>query len=142
MTADYRERDPDKPGLVMKIGIVGAIGLGAIVSGLLMSRGGRRLVKEAWQGRRRTRLEDRVLDALWGDPRIGRRDFDVEEIGEGVIAVSGVVYGRRERARALRIVRALNDVLRVEDRLVVEPAPRRRSRDGTARRRPFPRRER
>jgi hypothetical protein len=119
-------KDADAPGLALKIGIAGAIGVGAIVSGLLISRGGRRLVKEAWQGRRRTRLEDRVLDALWGDERIGRRDFDVEEIGDGVIALSGVVRARRERVRALRIARAVKDVASVEDRLVVEPGPPRR----------------
>jgi osmotically-inducible protein OsmY len=70
-----------------------------------------------------------VLDALWGDERIGRRDFDVEEIGDGVIALSGVVRARRERVRALRIARAVKDVASVEDRLVVEPGqPRRRLR--------------
>lgn len=124
------KQDGEGPGLALKIGIAGAIGLGAIVSGLLISRSGRRLVKEAWQGRRRTRLEDRVLDALWGDDRIGRRDFDVQEIGEGVIALSGVVRARRERVRALRIARAVKDVSAVEDRLLVEPrpSPRRRRR--------------
>ncbi|MGH7501932.1 MAG: BON domain-containing protein [Longimicrobiales bacterium] len=122
------------PGLALKMGIAGAIGLGAIVSGLLISRSGRRLVKEAWQGRHRTRLEDRVLDVLWGDPRIGRRDFDVEEIGDGVIALSGVVRARRERARALRLARAVKDVTTVEDRLVVDPGPPRRRREGRDRR--------
>jgi hypothetical protein len=130
-------RDADEPGLALKIGIAGAIGLGAIVSGLLISRSGRRLVKEAWQGRRRTRLEDRVLDVLWGDPRIGRRNFDVEEIGDGVIALSGVVRARRERARALRIARGVTDVVRVEDRLDVEPGPPRRRR-GARQPRPQP----
>jgi hypothetical protein len=119
-------KDGDGPGLALKIGIAGAIGVGAIVSGLLISRSGRRLVKEAWEGRRRTRLEDRVLDVLWGDDRIGRRDFDVEEIGDGVIALSGVVRARRERVRALRLARAVKDVTSVEDRLVVEPGPPRR----------------
>lgn len=120
------KQDGEGPGLALKIGIAGAIGLGAIVSGLLISRSGRRLVKEAWQGRRRTRLEDRVLDALWGDDRIGRREFDVEEIGDGVIALSGVVRARRERVRALRIARAVKDVSAVEDRLIIEPGPPRR----------------
>ncbi|MCI0432881.1 MAG: BON domain-containing protein [Gemmatimonadetes bacterium] len=120
-----RERDPERPGLALKIGIAGAIGLGAIVSGMLMSRRGRRLVKEAWEGRRRTRLEDRILDVLWGDPRIGHRNFDVEEIDDGTVALSGVVRDRREHALALRLARRVKDVTRVEDRLVVEPGPRR-----------------
>jgi hypothetical protein len=124
----FRDRESERPGFALKLGIAGAIGLGAIVSGLLISRRGRRLVKEVWQGRRRTRLEDRVLDTLWGDPLVGRRDFDVEEIGDGVVALSGVVRARRERARALRLARSVRDVARVEDHLVVEPGPPRRRR--------------
>jgi len=122
---NLRERDPERPGLALKIGIAGAIALGALVSGLVLSRQGRRLVKEAWQGRRRTRLEDRVLDVLWGNPRVGHRNFDVEDMGDGVILLSGVVRSRRERALALRLARRVQDVTRVEDALVVEPGPRR-----------------
>ncbi len=126
-----REPDADRPSLALKIGIAGAIGLGAIVSGLFVSRRGRRLVKEAWEGRRRTRLEDRVLDALWGDDVVGRRRFDVEEQPDGSVAVSGVVRSRRERARALRLAREVENVAGIIDRLVVERMPRgnARSRD-------------
>jgi hypothetical protein len=125
----------DRPGLALKIGIAGAIGLGAIVSGLLISRSGRRLVREAWQGRRRTRLEDRVLDALWGDPHVGRRNFDVEEIEPGVVALTGVVRSRRERNRALRLARALEGVRMVDDRLTIERMPEREARLAPLRRR-------
>ena len=59
----YPDVKEDRPGIALKIGIAGALGLGAIVSGLLISRRGRRLVREAWQGRRRTRLGDEPTDA-------------------------------------------------------------------------------
>jgi len=120
------ERRETAPNVALKLGIAGAIGLGAVVSGLLLSRRGRRLVQEAWQGRRRTRLEDRVLDALWGDPVVGRRNFDVQEIGEGAVALSGTVRSRRERVIALRLARGVKDVRLVKNQLVVERLPRRR----------------
>jgi hypothetical protein len=131
----YPELKEDRPSIALKIGIAGALGLGAIVSGLLISRRGRRLVREAWQGRRRTRLEDRVLDALWGDEIVGRRNFDVQETGEGVVALSGVVRSRRERIRALRIARQVKDVQLVKNQLVIERLPRSRGNLGRLRRR-------
>jgi hypothetical protein len=116
-----------KPGLALRIGIAGALGIGAVVSGLVISRQGRRLMREAWQGRRRTRIEDRVLDAIWGDPVLGRRDIDVAELGPGVVALSGSVATQVERRRLLRVARAVRDVNEVEDRLALEPKlPRRR----------------
>ena len=45
---------------VTRVGIAGAIALGAVASGLLLSRSGRRLLGEVWQGRQRTTIEDRV----------------------------------------------------------------------------------
>jgi hypothetical protein len=125
----------ERPSVALKLGIAGAIGLGAIVSGLLISRRGRRLVREAWQGRRRTRLEDRVLDALWGDEIVGRRNFDVQEIGDGVVALSGVVRSRRERIRALRLARHVKDVRLVKNQLVIERVPRSEHRLADLRRR-------
>ncbi len=119
-----KDSNQERPGLALKIGIAGAIGLGAVVSGLLISRRGRRLVREAWEGRRRTRIEDRVLDALWGDDVVGRRNFDVKEAEGGVIVLSGVVRSRRELMRALRIAEKVKDVQGVEDRLVIERMPR------------------
>jgi hypothetical protein len=122
----------DRPGLALKIGIAGAIGLGAVVSGLLVSRSGRKLVREAWQGRRRSRLEDRVLDALWNDPIVGKCDFDVAETSDGQIVLSGIVRSRRERARALRVTGAVKEVTHVENALTLERPPRRRRRDTAA----------
>lgn len=118
----------EQPSLAIKIGIAGAIGLGAVVSGLLISRRGRKLVSEAWQGRRRSRIEDRVLDVLWGDPDVGRRAIDVHEMEEGVVELSGRVRGQRERRRALVLAERVRDVREVIDRLEVDSAPPQRRR--------------
>jgi len=109
-----------RPGLALRIGIAGALGIGAVVSGLVVSRRGRRLVREAWQGRRRTRLEDRVLDVFWGDPVLGRRDLEVTELEPGVIAVSGGVAAAVEGRRAVRLAGEVRDVRDVEDRIEVD----------------------
>lgn len=117
--------------LALKIGIATAIGFGALATGLLVSRQGRHLVKEAWQGRQRTRIEDRVLDRLWADPVLGRRDLDVDEVDEGVVAVYGKVRNDQERRVALALARQVKGVREVEDHLMV--APRDRTRRARAR---------
>ncbi|MBI4410727.1 MAG: BON domain-containing protein [Gemmatimonadetes bacterium] len=96
-----------------------AIGLGALATGLLLSRRGRRLVREALQGRRRTRLEDRVLDALWGDRVLGRRRIDVEEASPGRIVLRGEVRDDAERRRAVALAGRVHDVDEVEDLLTL-----------------------
>jgi hypothetical protein len=121
---DELEPKPETPGLALKLGIAGAVAIGAVASGFLLSRQGRRVVKEAWQGRRRTRLEDRVLEALWDDDDIGRRDLDVQELSPGVIAVSGAIHGRRERERVIDVIEEIEGVREIEDRLVVVPRER------------------
>jgi len=121
--------------LALKIGIAGAIGFGALATGLLASRRGRHLVREAWQGRQRTRLEDRVLDLIWGDPVLGRRALDVDEIGDGVVAVYGKVRNDQERRVALALARQVKGVQEVEDHLMVAPLDReRRARERLERR--------
>jgi hypothetical protein len=113
-------------GLALKIAIGSGIALGAVVSGLLISRRGRNLVREAWQGKRRTRLEDRALDALWGDRALGKRTLEVQEIEEGTLEISGVLKSEAERERALDMVERIKGVHDVVDRLVVQvPAARR-----------------
>lgn len=114
--------------IALKIGIASAIGFGALATGLLVSRRGRHLVREAWQGRQRTRIEDRVLDCLWGDPVLGRRELDVDEVGEGVVAVYGKVRTEQERRVALALARQVKGVQDVEDHLMVSPRDRRRRR--------------
>lgn len=101
----------------IKVGITGAVVLGAVVSGFLMSRQGRRFVKDVWQGRTRTPLEDRALDALWADRTIGRRRIEVQEVEAGVLALSGVVRSTEERRIALSIVARIPGVEELEDRL-------------------------
>lgn len=111
------------PGPALKVAIAGVLVIGAVASGYFVSRQGRRVLKEAIAGRRRTRLEDRVLDALWGDDAIGGRTFDVEETEPGVIALSGVVHSEEERRLALVVAGRAREVREVEDRLIVEAAP-------------------
>ena len=107
--------------LALKIGIAGFVGFGAIATGLFVTRKGRHLVREAWQGRERTRLEDRVLDALWDHPRIARRRIDVDEVQDGHIELIGAVRSDEERDEAVRIVVGVKGVQVVLDALVVEP---------------------
>lgn len=120
-----KQAERDAPGLALKIGIAGALTIGAVASGYFVSRQGRRVLREAIEGRRRTRLEDRVLDALWGDRVVGARTFDVEETGTGTVTVSGTVATEAERGRALDLARAVKDIQVVEDRLVIAPQQRR-----------------
>jgi hypothetical protein len=107
--------------MALKIGIAGFIGFGAIATGLFVTRKGRHLVREAWQGKERTRLEDRVLDALWDHPRIARRRIDVDEVQDGHMELIGTVRTEEERDEAVRIVVAVKGVQVVIDALEVEP---------------------
>lgn len=113
--------------LAIKVGIAGAIGLGAIASGLIISRRGRHLVKEAMEGRRRTRIEDRVLDSLWGDPVLSRRDIDVEEVSDGTVVLTGVLRNEDERRRALRLTGEVKGVSTAVDRFEIVPKQPRRT---------------
>jgi hypothetical protein len=112
--------------IAAKIGIAGAVGFGALATGMVVSRKGRNLLREAWQGRNRTTVEDRVLDELWGDRRLARREIDVEEVEPGVVLVSGVVYSDEECERCLDIVESVRGVKSILDRLEVGAPPPRR----------------
>jgi osmotically-inducible protein OsmY len=101
----------------VKIGIFTAVALGAAVSGFLVTRQGRHFVKDVWSGRKRTPLEDRALDALWGDRLLGRRDIEVTEIEPGVLELEGQVRSPDERRKALTLVARLKGVTEIEDRL-------------------------
>ena len=111
--------------LALKIGVATAIGFGALATGMLVSRQGRHLVKEAWQGRQRTRIEDRVLDRIWGDPVLGRRDLDVAEVSEGVVAVYGKVRNEQERRVAVALAGQVKGVVDVQDHMTVASRDRR-----------------
>lgn len=112
--------------LALKIGIAGFIGFGAIATGMFVTRKGRHLVKEAWQGRERTRIEDRVLDGLWDDPRLSRREIDVDEVVDGEVELIGTVRSEEERTRAIRIAGSVKGVSVVIDRLQIAVRPKKR----------------
>ena len=103
----------------LKVGIFGAVALGAAVSGFLASRQGRRFVRDVWEGRRRSQLEDRVLAALWADRRLGRRHIDVQEIEPGVVALMGRVRSSDERKHARSLVAGIKGINEIEDQLEI-----------------------
>lgn len=109
------------PRMALKIGIAGFIGFGAIATGMFVTRKGRHLVREAWEGRERTRIEDRVLDALWSEPRIARRRIDVDETESGHIQLTGTVLTEAERDEAVDIAAGVKGVTMVLDGLKVVP---------------------
>jgi hypothetical protein len=111
------------PRLALKIGIAGAIGFGALATGMFATRKGRHLVREAWEGRERTRLEDRILDAIWDDPRLARRDIDVKEVGPGHVRIDGVLRSVGERRRAIRLAASVNGIEQIDNALRVVPRP-------------------
>jgi len=129
------QNEPRRPtDRAMKIGIASAVALGAVVSGFLISRQGRRFVRDVWKGRRRTPLEDRVLDAIWGDRVVGRRPIEATEIEEGVIALDGEVRNSHERGRVLALAESIKGVREVYDQLIVVPRNHRFNAERIARR--------
>jgi hypothetical protein len=124
----FEEQKPI-PRLALKIGIAGAIGFGALATGLFVTRKGRHLVREAWEGRERTRIEDRVLDTLWDDARLARRRIDVDETEAGRVELVGIVRSQEERERAVRLTAGVTGVSVVVDRLEVVPRQERTLRD-------------
>lgn len=103
-----------------RVGAGIAVGFAAVATGLWLSRSGRNLVREVWQGRRRTRLEDRALDRLWSDSTLSRRPLDVTEVGAGVLELSGAVANEDEAHRAVAMVSSVEDVHAVVNRLTVQ----------------------
>lgn len=118
----------DRLGLPMRLGIGAAVGFGALASGFLLSRRGRRLVADTFKGMQRSPLADQVLDRIWGDAVLGRRRLDVQELPGQRILLTGAVANDRERAMAVEVVAEVPGVNDVEDRLVLDPALRRRRR--------------
>jgi hypothetical protein len=118
-------------GLGVRLAVGGAVAFGALASGFLVSRRGRRLVADTFRGTRRTAAADRVLDRFWAEPVLARRRLDVEEPSEGVLHVTGSVASARERALALELAASVPGVTDVHDLLVVDPSLiRRRARSG------------
>jgi hypothetical protein len=104
----------------MRLGLAGALGVGALVTGFILTRSGRRLVGDVLAGHSRTPLEGRVLDALWSDRVLGRRRFEVRETAPGRITVIGTVGSEEERGRALAIAERAKGVKEVEPELAVD----------------------
>jgi len=71
-----------------------------------------------------TALEDSVLDAFLRDPVLSERGIDVGCISEGIIELSGSVRSADEGERAVRLVRALDGVETVVNRMDVDPGGR------------------
>lgn len=116
-----REEEPKKlSNTALRVGLVGAVAFGAVVSGFLATRQGRRFVKDVWQGRKRTPLEDRALDAVWSDRVLGKRQIEVQEIEPGVLALIGSVRSADERRQARAVVARISGVNEIEDRLQLQ----------------------
>lgn len=109
----------ERSGLGMRIGLAAAIGLGALASGLLLTRGGRRLVADVFGGRKRTAMESRVLDLLWNDRILGKRKIEVAELEPGTIALRGKVRSRDEVGRAIAVAEQAKGVKEVVEQLQV-----------------------
>lgn len=128
--AKQGESDP-LSGMGARLLVGGAVAFGALASGFLVSRRGRRLVADTFRGTRRTPLADRVLDRFWGEPTLGRRRLDVEEPHEGTVIVVGSVASEREWELALDVAASVPGVEEVGERLVLDPTlVRRRARSG------------
>lgn len=108
-----------KSGLGMRIGLAAAIGLGALASGMLLTRPGRRLVADVFGGRRRSAVESRVLDNLWSDRLLGKRRIDVAEVAPGRVVLRGRVASRDEVGRAIAVAERAKGVSAVIEELEV-----------------------
>jgi hypothetical protein len=133
MTQKARANDQGDPwgGLGVRLAVGGAVAFGALASGFLVSRRGRRLVADTFRGKRRTPVADRVLDLFWDEPVLARRRLDVEEPRDGVLHITGSVASARERALALELAASVPGVEDVHDLLDIDPSLiRRRARSG------------
>jgi len=123
-------RDPFS-SLGARVAVGGLVAFGALASGFLVSRRGRRLVMDTFKGTRRTPLADRVLDRLWEDPALGRRRVEADEPEDGTVVLLGSVATDRERALALEVAASVPGVIEIQDRLILDPSLiRRRARSG------------
>jgi hypothetical protein len=124
-----KDRDESVSPLTLRLALGGAVAFGALASGFLASRRGRRLVADTFKGTQRTPRADRILDRFFDEPQLGRRRLEVKEPSDGVVVVFGSVASERERELAVAIAESVQGVKQVHDRLVVDPTlVRRRAR--------------
>jgi hypothetical protein len=128
--------DGDLPGngkksgnIVLRIGLASALGVGALVTGFILTRPGRKLMSDVIAGRKRTHLEGRVLDALWGDRLLGPREIEVRETGPGQVSLSGEVENWEEVGRAVALAEQAKGVKKVDSKMTIVPRLKRRSSD-------------
>jgi hypothetical protein len=115
--------------IVLRIGLASALGVGALVTGFILTRPGRKLMGDVIAGRKRTQLEGRVLDALWGDRLLGPREIEVQETGPGQVALSGELENWEEVGRAVALAEQAKGVKKVESKMTIVPRLKRRSTD-------------
>ena len=119
--------------LALRLGIAGALGLGALATGFILTRPGRKLLADVMAGRTRTHVESRVLDELWSDRLLGRRRIEVHEAAPGHVVLLGRVASAEEIGRAVALSERVQGVQEVDSELEVDPAasegPFRRRRD-------------
>ena len=125
MSHDGNDRPGPTTGLGVRIGLAAAIGLGALASGFLLTRPGRRLVADVFGGRRRSAVESRVLDNLWSDRVLGRRRIDVAEVAPGRVVLTGRVRNWEEVGRAVAVAERAKGVSAVVQELELAPDGRR-----------------
>ncbi|MBW3535259.1 MAG: BON domain-containing protein [Gemmatimonadetes bacterium] len=114
--------------LPAKLALGTAVGLGALITGFVATRQGRRFVRETLKGRVRPPLEYDVLEVLDAHSRLGRRRIDVRQEETGTVVLLGTVASQDERDQALGLAAKVRGVDEVRDGLEVEPDRSRRGR--------------
>lgn len=142
-----REPEPDygKEALTFALGAAGGLALGLLVvrgmsapgrvsevSGNLRERArtvaGRlrpaRLRRQGPEQRELSGLEDRVLEAFFGDSLLSERGIDVGAISPGIVELSGSVWTEDEADRAVRVANGVEGVRTVVNRMEIEDESR------------------
>jgi hypothetical protein len=127
---DLPENGKGSGNIMLRIGLASALGVGALVTGFILTRPGRKLMSDVIAGRKRTHLEGRVLDALWSDRLLGPREIEVRETGPVQVSLSGELVNGEEVGRAVALAERAKGVKQVESKMTIAPRPpKRRSTD-------------